>query len=77
MAQINGRDTLNDVDKVRYDRAYTRNICARLDVMILLKSVGYVAKQEGIVEGKQPKVPGFAVFVNENVEKDIEDSLNN
>lgn len=67
---------MNDVDKVRYDRAYTRNICARLDVMILLKSVGYVAKQEGIVEGKQPKVPGFATFVNENVEKDIEDSLN-
>ena len=61
LAQVNGRDTLNDVDKVNYDRAYTRNICARLDIMILLKSVGYVAKQEGIVEGKQPKVPGRCV----------------
>ena len=60
-----------------YDRAYTRNICARLDIMILLKSVGYVAKQEGIVEGKQPKVPGFASEVNANVEKDIKDALMN
>ena len=77
LAQVNGRDTLNDVDKVRYDRAYTRNICARLDIMILLKSVGYVAKQEGIVEGKQPKVPGFASEVNANVEKDIKDALMN
>lgn len=77
LAQVNGRDTLNDVDKVNYDRAYTRNICARLDIMILLKSVGYVAKQEGIVEGKQPKVPGFASEVNANVEKDIKDALMN
>lgn len=77
LAQVNGRDTLNDVEKVSYDRAYTRNICARLDIMILLKSVGYVAKQEGIVEGKQPKVPGFASEVNANVEKDIKDALMN
>ena len=75
LAQVNGRDTLNDIDKVRYDRAYARNVCARLDVMILLKSFGYVAKQEGIVEGKQQKVPGFAAEVNANIEKDIEDTV--
>lgn len=65
------------MDKVRYDRAYTRNVCVRLDAMILLKSVGYVAKQEGIVEGKQTHVPGFATQVNENVENDIKDVLTN
>ena len=32
---------------------------------------------EGIVEGKQPKVPGFASEVNANVEKDIKDALMN
>lgn len=75
LAQVNGRDTLNDIDKVRYDRAYVRNLCVRLDLLIFLKSVGYVARHKDVVEGKQPKVPHFATEVNENVEKDVKEVL--
>lgn len=74
LAQVNGRDTLNDVDKVRFDRAYVRNICPRLDLLVLLKSVGYVVKEEGIVEGKQP-IPRFAEYVYGKVEADYREGL--
>lgn len=52
LAQVNGRDALDDLEKVRYDRTYVCNICARLDLLILLKSIGAVARCDGVVEGK-------------------------
>lgn len=72
LAQVNGRDTLDDYKKVKYDYAYVKNLCIRGDLMIFLKSIGYVAKHEDIIEGKtNDKVPAFAKKVNENINQTL------
>ncbi len=39
LAQVNGRDNMEDYTKVRWDRAYVRNISFRIDCAILVKTV--------------------------------------
>lgn len=51
-AQINGRDDISLVKKVRYDKIYCDNWSLKLDLAIMLKSVGVCIKQEGFHEGK-------------------------
>lgn len=73
-AQVNGRDTVNIIDKVAYDRAYVRNVCFRFDCLILIKSIWCVFLQIGIVEGKQ-KTPKFAQSVQSHAESDVKELL--
>ena len=68
-AQVNGRDTVNMIDKVAYDRSYVRNVCLRFDLLILWKTIWCVLLQIGIMEGKQ-KTPKFAQRVYEHAEND-------
>ena len=51
MAQINGRDSISLVKKMKYDKLYCDNWSLKLDLIILLRSVGVCIKQEGYQEG--------------------------
>lgn len=53
-AQINGRDTLHAGKKAEMDAYYAQNVCFRLDMTILMKTVAYVLTARGIQEGAQP-----------------------
>lgn len=48
LAQINGRDYLQDEEKILYDAAYLKNYSFRQDVGILFHSISYVLTQQGI-----------------------------
>lgn len=52
MAQINGRDEISLVKKIKYDKLYCDNWSLKLDLIILLRSVKVALKQEGYQEGK-------------------------
>ncbi|MCD7796710.1 MAG: sugar transferase [Clostridiales bacterium] len=51
LAQINGRDEISLVKKVKYDKFYCDNWSLKLDATILLKSVKVCLKREGFREG--------------------------
>ena len=50
-AQINGRDLLNDYDKVFYDREYLKNVSMAFDVKVFFDSVLKVLGRQDIKEG--------------------------
>lgn len=50
-AQINGRDTLTDEGKARYDGEYVERLSFAFDCRCLLGTVGKVLRQDGVVEG--------------------------
>lgn len=50
-AQINGRDNISLMKKMRLDKEYCDNWSLKLDLIILLRSVGVCIKQEGYQEG--------------------------
>lgn len=50
-AQINGRDDISVVKKVRLDKEYIDRFSLLFDLKILLRSVKVVAKKEGFQEG--------------------------
>lgn len=50
-AQINGRDLLNDYDKVFYDREYLKNVSMAFDAKVFFDSVLKVLGREDIQEG--------------------------
>lgn len=51
LAQISGRDELSLMKKMKYDKLYCDNWSLKLDLIILLKSVGVCIKQKGFREG--------------------------
>lgn len=51
LAQISGRDELSLMKKMKYDKLYCDNWSIKLDIVILLKSVGVCIKQKGFREG--------------------------
>lgn len=51
MAQINGRDELSIMKKVKYDKLYCDNWSLKLDFAILIRSIGVCLKREGFREG--------------------------
>lgn len=51
-AQVNGRDELEILDKVEFDRQYLENRSVILDIKIVFMTLFKVFKKEGIVEGK-------------------------
>lgn len=54
-AQVNGRDELDIIDKVKFDRQYADKKCIILDIKILLMTLIKVFKREGVVEGNNSK----------------------
>ncbi|MGN0533797.1 MAG: sugar transferase [Eubacterium sp.] len=52
LAQIKGRDSISLMKKMKYDKLYCDNWSLKLDLAILLQSVGVCIKQEGYQEGK-------------------------
>lgn len=50
-AQINGRDLLNDYDKVFYDREYLKNVSMAFDAKVFFDSVLKVLGRQDIKEG--------------------------
>lgn len=51
-AQVNGRDFVEDEEKVEFDRYYLENVGIKLDTIILLKTISNVFKRADIAEGK-------------------------
>lgn len=51
-AQINGRDDISLMKKMKFDKEYCDNWSIGFDIYIFLKSFGVTAKQEGFHEGK-------------------------
>ncbi|MCF8020012.1 MAG: sugar transferase [Vallitaleaceae bacterium] len=50
-AQINGRDTVSNEDKARYDGFYTKNLGIVLDTKCFLATIVSVLKRDGVLEG--------------------------
>ena len=51
LAQINGRDRLNDYEKAKFDREYVQNLSFRQDLLIFLRSFSYILKQKDLGKG--------------------------
>ena len=51
LAQINGRDTLEDIQKAMLDGTYANHISFKMDSSILIKTIKNVLTSDGIVEG--------------------------
>lgn len=52
LAQINGRDDMDDDTKANWDEKYVQNLRMRLDISIFIKTIISVIKRDGIVEEK-------------------------
>lgn len=50
LAQVSGRDYLDDYEKVRFDRQYVVQFGIRQDISIILRSFGCVFRRENILE---------------------------
>lgn len=55
-AQVNGRDTVSEIDKVELDRHYHDNLCFKMDCNCLLRTFGTVLIGDGIVENTKETV---------------------
>lgn len=55
LAQVNGRDILDNYDKVRWDREYALNVSFVNDVKILIKTVSAVVCRRGVVDDSEHK----------------------
>lgn len=55
LAQVNGRDALDDAAKAEYDREYVQKQSFMLDLKILFHTVMVVLKRENITEGGEEK----------------------
>lgn len=53
LAQINGRDSVTPVDKVRYDVEYCQKLCFLMDVGILFMTIPKVLKGYGVNDEKK------------------------
>jgi lipopolysaccharide/colanic/teichoic acid biosynthesis glycosyltransferase len=54
LAQINGRNTLVWSERIRLDNEYIDNYSLTLDARVLWRTVGVVAKREGIASDRNP-----------------------
>lgn len=61
LAQVNGRNNLSWEERFAYDIEYVKNISLRMDIAILLKTVGKVLKSEDIVVCGENQLRDFDV----------------
>lgn len=52
LAQVHGRDELNDEEKAKYDSEYANKISLKLDLYIFFKTILDVIQSKGIHDGK-------------------------
>lgn len=52
LAQVNGRDNLEDTPKANYDAQYAKKVTFIGDLKIFLLTILYVVKKDGVVEEK-------------------------
>lgn len=53
LAQINGRDSVQNDAKAHFDSIYAKNVSFRTDLTIFFKTILKVVKKDGIVEKKE------------------------
>ena len=61
LAQVNGRNNLSWEERFAYDIKYVKNISLKMDISILLKTVGKVLKSEDIVVCGENQLRDFDV----------------
>ena len=61
LAQVNGRNNLSWEDRFAYDIEYVKNISLKMDIQVLLKTVGKVLKSEDIVVCGENQLRDFDV----------------
>ena len=61
LAQVNGRNNLSWEERFEYDIEYVKNISLKMDISILLKTVGKVLKSEDIVVCGENQLRDFDV----------------
>ncbi|MDD5954279.1 MAG: sugar transferase, partial [Firmicutes bacterium] len=60
LAQINGRDRLNDYEKAYYDREYVQNLSCKQDLLIFFRSFSYILMQKDLGKNDNNSDPLFA-----------------
>lgn len=55
LAQVHGRDELNDEKKAEYDSNYAHQVCLSLDIWIFFKTILDIAQRKGIHDGKEDR----------------------
>lgn len=66
-AQINGRDTIGIEDKAYYDGEYVKNFGVVMDIKVFVKTVFFVLKRTGVVEGKVEAAEEIAGTIEEKM----------
>ena len=61
LAQVNGRNNLSWEERFAYDIEYVKNISLKMDISILLKTIGKVLKSEDIVVCGENQLRDFDV----------------
>ncbi|BFJ84799.1 type 8 capsular polysaccharide synthesis protein Cap8M [Ruthenibacterium sp. TH_2024_36131] len=56
LAQINGRDTVDGYDKIKWDREYVQNMSFTLDMRIIWRTVVKVLRCDGVVDSSDEKL---------------------
>lgn len=56
LAQVNGRDNMDDYTKARWDRAYVRNLSFGLDCAIFFKTIRDVIVRKNVVDNAEEKL---------------------
>lgn len=51
-AQANGRNLVNWDERFKLDLEYVNNVSLKMDIKVILKTIGVVLKREGITDGK-------------------------
>lgn len=75
LAQTNGRDDMDNYNKVRWDRTYVQNISFSLDLKILWRTAYKVIKREGVLDeadAKQVKVKASSDLTKEKYNEVIQ-----
>lgn len=55
-AQVNGRDGVPVTEKAMLDAHYSRHYSLKMDWMVVRRTIGYVLRSEGVIEGANPDI---------------------
>lgn len=84
LSQVSGRDELTDYSKARLDGVYIKDFSFWLDIKIFFRTILYVLKHDGVVEGKHVSTEEeikintevAQLAINEEVEKEKQEIFN-
>lgn len=69
LAQVNGRNALGWEDRFRYDLEYVNHCSFKMDMKIIMMTVGKVLKRSGTLSGAEQTVEDFDVYRQKGAEK--------